>query len=151
MKFWHWMNYTVLNHTHAYTHILLSFCLSVSLPLSLYIYTYTICYIYVYKYIPNFIFVKEGRVFVNGAGNRGSIPGRVRPKTQKWYLMPPSLSIIRYRSRGSRAIQRLELHLPLHFGEVAIEKGEVVCVSYGVNTLEQGVNTLILPSDMDNL
>ena len=31
----------------------------------------------------------------------GSIPGRVIPKTQKWYLMPPclTLSIIRYRSR----------------------------------------------------
>ena len=34
--------------------------------------------------------------------SRGSIPGRVIPKTQKkWYLMPPcsTLSIIRYRSR----------------------------------------------------
>ena len=40
------------------------------------------------------------RVFANGSGNLGSIPGRVIPKTQKWYLMPPcfTLSIIRYRS-----------------------------------------------------
>ena len=40
-------------------------------------------------------------MFVNGPGNRGSTPGRVIPKTQKWYLMPPcfTLSITRYRSR----------------------------------------------------
>ena len=29
------------------------------------------------------------RVFTSGLGDRGSIPGRVIPKTQKWYLMPP--------------------------------------------------------------
>ena len=42
------------------------------------------------------------RVFANGPGDLGSIPGRVIPKTQKkWYLMPPclTLSIIRYGSR----------------------------------------------------
>ena len=40
------------------------------------------------------------RMFANGPGYLGSIPGRVIPKTQKWYLMPPCLilSIIRYRS-----------------------------------------------------
>ena len=40
-------------------------------------------------------------VFANGPGDLGSIPGRVIPKTQKWYLMPPclTLSIIRYGSR----------------------------------------------------
>ena len=27
------------------------------------------------------------RVFANGPGDLGSIPGRVIPKTQKWYLM----------------------------------------------------------------
>ena len=26
-------------------------------------------------------------VFVNGPGDKGSIPGRVIPKTQKWYLI----------------------------------------------------------------
>ena len=43
-----------------------------------------------------------GRVFANGPGDRGSIPGRVIPKTKKkWYLIPPclKLSIIRYVSR----------------------------------------------------
>ena len=41
------------------------------------------------------------RVFANGSGDPGSIPGQVIPKTQKWYLMPPclTLSIIRYVSR----------------------------------------------------
>ena len=41
------------------------------------------------------------RVFANGPGDLGSIPGRVIPKTQKWYLMPPylTLSIIVYGSR----------------------------------------------------
>ena len=42
------------------------------------------------------------RVFANGLGNLGSIPGQVMPKTfKKWYLMSPclTLSIIRYRSR----------------------------------------------------
>ena len=43
------------------------------------------------------------RVFANGLGDWGSIPGRVLPKTlkKKWYLIPPCLtfSIIRYVSR----------------------------------------------------
>ena len=41
------------------------------------------------------------RVFTNGPGERRSIPGRVIPKTQKWYLMLSCLTlvIIRYRSR----------------------------------------------------
>ena len=44
---------------------------------------------------------RAGRVFANGPGNQGSIPGRVILKTQKMYLMPPclTLSIIRYGSR----------------------------------------------------
>ena len=41
------------------------------------------------------------RVFANGPGDWCWIPGRVIPKTQKWYLMPPclTLSTVRYRSR----------------------------------------------------
>ena len=41
------------------------------------------------------------RVFVNGPGNLGSIPGHVISKTQKLYLIPLclTLSIIRYVSR----------------------------------------------------
>ena len=43
-----------------------------------------------------------GRVLATGPGDRGSIPGRVIPKTQKkWYSMLPclTLSIISYGSR----------------------------------------------------
>ena len=41
------------------------------------------------------------RVFANSPGDLSSIPGRVIPKTQKWYLMPPclTLSIVKYVSR----------------------------------------------------
>ena len=39
----------------------------------------------------------SSRVFANGPGDWGSISGRVIPKTQKWYLIPPwlTLNIIR--------------------------------------------------------
>ena len=42
-----------------------------------------------------------GRVFANGPGDLGSILGHVIPKTLKWYLIPPyiTLSNIRYVSR----------------------------------------------------
>ena len=45
------------------------------------------------------------RAFSNGPGDRGSIPGWVIPKTQKWYLISPclTLSIIRYGSRVKRS------------------------------------------------
>ena len=33
------------------------------------------------------------RVFTNTPENQGSIPGGVIPKTQKWYLMPPYLTL----------------------------------------------------------
>ena len=42
------------------------------------------------------------RMFANGQGDWGSIPDRVIPKTQKWYLIPPCLTLnnnIRYVSR----------------------------------------------------
>ena len=41
------------------------------------------------------------RVSANGPGDLGSMPGRVIPKVQNWYLMPSclTLSIIRYGSR----------------------------------------------------
>ena len=63
-------------------------------------------------------------LFANGSGDRVLIPGRVIPKTQKWYLIPPNitLSIIKYVSRESWSIQETELrHLP-HLDDVAIAK-----------------------------
>ena len=50
------------------------------------------------------------KVFVNGPGERDSIPDRVIPKSQKWYLMLPcfTLSIISYMSKVKGAIQGKE-------------------------------------------
>ena len=39
------------------------------------------------------------RVFANGPGDRGSIPGRVIPKTQKMVLDPALLNTQHYRVR----------------------------------------------------
>ena len=49
-------------------------------------------------------------MLANDPGDWGSMPGRVIPKAQKWYLMPTCLtiSIIRYGSRVSGAIQGKE-------------------------------------------
>ena len=60
------------------------------------------------------------RVFINSSGDRGSIP----PKTKKWNLMFPCLtiSIIRHVSRVSGATQGKEKCPPQHFGVEAIEK-----------------------------
>ena len=64
------------------------------------------------------------RIFVSGAGDWISILGRVIPKTQKWYLMPPCLTLrIMYSSKVSGAIWEKELRPPLHLIVVAIEKG----------------------------
>ena len=55
-------------------------------------------YKYIYIYLQNLTISIMVRVF---AGDRGSIAGWVIPKIQKWYLMPPciTLGIIRYGSR----------------------------------------------------
>ncbi len=65
------------------------------------------------------------RVFANGPGGQGSIPGRVIQMTQIWYLMPPclTLSIIWYRSRVKWSNSGKGVAPPLHIGVVAIEKG----------------------------
>ena len=67
-----------------------------------------IIFMYDFKYSYVILIVYIGlisRVFSNGLGNWGSIPGCVIPKTQKWYLMPPclTLSIIRKGSRVKRS------------------------------------------------
>ena len=48
-----------------------------------------------------------GRVFANGRGDLGSIPSCIIPKTLKWYLIPPCLTLsnIRYVSRVKRSNQ----------------------------------------------
>ena len=51
-------------------------------------------------YLPTIIW-QVCRVFGNCPEDLGSIPGRVIPKTLKWYLIPPCLTLgnIRYVSR----------------------------------------------------
>ena len=69
-------------------------------------------YRYLYRFLDiyiNFIKISAGfrliglvdRVLANGPGDLGSIPGCIIPKTLKWYLIPPwlTLSNIRYISR----------------------------------------------------
>ena len=61
---------------------------------------YIYIYIYIYIFAPRAIGLTS-RVFANGPGNHGSIPGPVISKIQKWYLIPLclTLSIIRFGSR----------------------------------------------------
>ena len=75
--------------------------------------------IYIYQHIGIMV-----SMFVNSQGDRNSIPGRIRPKTQKFYLMLPylALGIIRYESRVSWAIHGKEKRPPLKLGVVTIEK-----------------------------
>ena len=46
-------------------------------------------HIYIYIYI----YIYVGRVFTNDPGDIGSIPGHVKPKTLKWYLIPLCLAL----------------------------------------------------------
>ena len=66
-----------------------------------------------------------GRVFANGPGDLGSIPGRVIPKTFKMVLDTSLLNTEQYKVRieGKVEQSRERSSAPLHFGVVAIEKG----------------------------
>ena len=66
-----------LTHTHTHTH------------------THT--YIYIYIYLPDIGLAV--RVFANGPGDLGSIPGRVIPKTQKMVLDTSLLNTQHYKVR----------------------------------------------------
>ena len=65
------------------------------------------------------------RVFANGLGEQGSIPGQVIPKTQKMVLDAALFNTQHYKVqiKGSGAIKGIVQHPPLHFGVVATEKG----------------------------
>ena len=69
---------------------------------------------------------KMSRVFANGPGYRGSIPGRVIPKTQKMVLDDTLLNTQHYKVRIKCKVEQSKewrKHLLLHLGVVAIEKG----------------------------
>ena len=66
-----------------------------------------------------------GRVFANGAGDWGSIPGRVIPKTLNMVLDISLLNTQQYKVRIKSKVKqsRERSSAPLHLGVVAIEKG----------------------------
>ena len=70
-------------------------------------------------------FYLKSRVFANGPGKRGSIPGRVVPKTQKMVLDAASLNTQHYKVKiNGRVEQSREWSSPLLIlGVVTIEKG----------------------------
>ena len=66
------------------------------------------------------------RVFDNGLGDLGSIPGRVIPKTLKMVLDTSLLNTQQYKVRIKGKVEQSSERssaLPLHLGVVAIEKG----------------------------
>ena len=64
-------------------------------------------------------------MFDNGPGDLGSVSGHVIPKTLKWYLIPPylTLSNMRFLSRVKWSNPGNESRPPRHLDVVAIEKG----------------------------
>ena len=83
------------------------------------VYIYIYIYIYIYRSFSIMV-----RMFAYSPGNWVSLSDQVITKTKKWYLMPLCLilSIIRYVSRVSEAIQGKAWRLLLLLGVVAIEK-----------------------------
>ena len=65
------------------------------------------------------------RVFANGPGDLGSIPGRVIPKTLKMELDTTLLNTQHYKVRFKGKVEQSWewSSAPLHLGVVAIEKG----------------------------
>ena len=79
-------------YIHIYIHICVYIYIHWYIYICIYIYIYIYPYIYIYIYICIYIYTLYqpiglgGKVFTNGLGDRGSIPGRVIPKTQKMVL-----------------------------------------------------------------
>ena len=72
--------------------------------INIYVYTHTHIYIYIYIYIyTHYCYYRAigqmSRVFANGPGDRGSIPGQVIPKTKKMVLDAALLNIQHYKVR----------------------------------------------------
>ena len=67
-----------------------------------------------------------GRVFANGPGDLGSIPGRVIPKTFKMVLDTSLLNTQQYKvlSRVKWSAPEKSVAPPIHIGVAAIEKGD---------------------------
>ena len=77
-----------------------------------------------FNFRPDFVLVV--RVFANGPGDLGSIPGRVIPKTQTMVLHVSLLNTQHYKVRIKDKVEQSRERssaLPLHLSVVAIEKG----------------------------
>ena len=73
----------------------------------LYIYIYIYIYIYVYIYVYLYIYIGPAvRVFANGTGDLGSIPGRVIPKTLKMELDTTLLNTQHYKVRFKGKVEQ---------------------------------------------
>ncbi len=65
-----------------------------------------------------------GRVFANGPGDLGSIPGHIIPKTLKMVLNTALLNTLQYKVRIEGKVEKTrDWNSSPHFGVVAIEKG----------------------------
>ena len=89
-----------------------------------------------------------GRVFANGLGDLGSIPGGVIPKTLKMVLDTSLLSTQQYKVRIEGKVEQSRVRsstLPLYLVVVAIEKWALESLSTKVanftNLYQQGVIT----------
>ena len=84
---------------------------------------------HIVRFISNFFYIHiglVGRVFANGSGDLGSIPGRVIPKTLKMVLDTSLLNTQQYKVRIKGKVEQSRERSsapPLHLGVVAIEKG----------------------------
>ena len=73
------------------------------------------------------------RVFANGLGDQGSIPGWVIPKTEKMVLGVALLDTQHYKVRIQGKVEQSREWsnaLPLYLGVVAIEKGTNLTVTF---------------------
>ena len=74
----------IQTYIYIYIYIYIFICLSLD---RLIIFNHTHDYILsIYIYIPYRLIGSVGRVFANGPGDQGSIPGRIIPKTLKMVL-----------------------------------------------------------------
>ena len=70
--------------------------------------------------LDNRLIGQVGKVFSNGPGNLGSIPGHVIPKTLKMLLDTSLINTQQYKVCIKGKVEQCP---PLHLGVVAIEKG----------------------------
>ena len=96
---------------------------------------YTCLYIYnIYMILVYRLISLVGRVFVNGPGGWGSIPGRVIQKTLKMVLDTSLLNTQHYKiCIKGKVEQSREMCSVLHLGVIAIEKGAFRSSSIKVN------------------